>query len=114
MVTSSSPERSNDQLLSAAISSTTASGLFGESMMLSRRGMPSRPYFFEFRYDGDTHAAGRHALVRRVAAGCNPTGRLVGFLGLPGSSDVICGIRATAPGVHPQAKRCSSTTLRAT
>src|SRR6266404_1221409 len=32
--------------------------------------------------------------------------------GLPGSSDVICGIRATAPGVHPQAKRGSSTAIR--
>ena len=32
--------------------------------------------------------------------------------GLPGRSDVICGIRATAGGVHPQAIREPSTTLR--
>src|SRR6266576_1701598 len=33
--------------------------------------------------------------------------------GLPGSSDVICGIGATAPGVRPQPKRGSSTADRA-
>jgi len=56
-----------------------------------------------------THATGRHALVCRAAADCNPQMAR----GLPGSSDVICGIRATARRLHPQTICRSSTALRA-
>jgi hypothetical protein len=55
-----------------------------------------------------THAASRHALVRRAAANCNPAATR----GLPGSTDVICGIRATGRRVRPQTIWPSSTVHR--
>src|ERR1700689_5406848 len=95
IVTGPSPERSNDQLLSAAMSSTTASGLFRESMMPSSRDMPSRPYFRQFRYDG--------GYARQPAVAPLPVAIPIRLpRGLPGSTDVICGIGATAGRVHPQ------------
>src|SRR3954463_1775868 len=110
MVTSSSPERSNDQLLSAAINSYPASELVEESILLSRRDMPSRPClllkWLRWRY---ARSRPTHSCLYRVAANCNPSSVPAS---LRGSSDVICGIRATAPPVHPQAMHRSSTALR--
>src|ERR1700722_13754465 len=52
----------------------------------------------------------RHALTSRAVAGCKP----LMVRSLRGSTDVICGIGATAPRVRPQAKRGSSTAHRGT
>ena len=73
--------------------------------------MPSRPYLFERTYDGD-YARSRPTQVGMMR-GCRLQSPDRAPRGLPGSSDVICGIGATAPGVRPQPKRRSSTADRA-
>jgi hypothetical protein len=96
------------------MSSITASGLFGESTMPSRRdiSVSTLPSSLVGYAHGDRLA--RDALL--VTADCNPP---IGSRhahehpwGLRGSSDVICGIRATTARVRPQPKPGSSTVHR--
>ena len=62
-------------------------------------------------FDIWTHTGMRDSFAQqRNALADDPTDR---DQGQPGRSDVICGIGATAPGLHPQTMLKSSTTLRA-